>query len=189
MRAAFVSLFALWGTLAMAQAGFSGRNNALGTAYNNSQNQMQYGAVGGTVDNNATDQKKDTTKKRKPRKPLESYFFDDSTRMRSIFVWNPSLKFNEVKMSTIDTMITNFQTDYPYQRVRGGVGSAYVGTLGSAAVPLDASLRPDYRDFSFVQPLDSYIVTPERANFYNTKKPFTHLSYFFGAHFWYTDGV
>lgn len=74
MRAAFVSLFALWGTLAMAQAGFSGRNNALGTAYNNSQNQMQYGAVGGTVDNNATDQKKDTTKKRKPRKPLESYF-------------------------------------------------------------------------------------------------------------------
>lgn len=181
MRAAFVPLFALWGTLTMAQTGFSGRNNALGTAYNNSQNQMQYGAVGGTVDNNATEQKRDTTKQRKPRKPLESYFFDDSTRMRSIFVWNPSLKFNEVKMATIDTMINNFQTDYPYQRVRGGVGSAYVGTLGSAAVPLDASLRPEYRDFSFAQPLDSYIVTPERACFYNTKKPFTHLSYFFGG--------
>lgn len=47
--------------------------------------------------------------------------------------------------------------------------------------PLDAALRPDYRNFSFAQILDAYLVTPDRANFYNTKKPFTHLSYFFGG--------
>ena len=181
MRAAFGTLFALWGVAALAQQpGFSNRNNALGTGYNE-QNQIQYGAPSGTIDNNAPQQKADSTKKPKIRKPLESYFFDDSTRARSIFVWHPDLKYNEVKQSTIDTLIDGFQTDYPYQRLRGGIGSAYLGNLGGASIPLDAALRPDYRNFSFAQILDAYLVTPDRANFYNTKKPFTHLSYFFGG--------
>lgn len=120
MRAAFGTLFALWGVAALAQQpGFSNRNNALGTGYNE-QNQIQYGAPSGTIDNNAPQQKADSTKKPKIRKPLESYFFDDSTRARSIFVWHPDLKYNEVKQSTIDTLIDGFQTDYPYQRLRGG---------------------------------------------------------------------
>lgn len=181
MRAAFGTLFALWGVAALAQQpGFSNRNNALGTGYNE-QNQIQYGAPSGTIDNNAPQQKADSTKKPKIRKPLESYFFDDSTRARSIFVWHPDLKYNEVKQSTIDTLIDGFQTDYPYQRLQGGIGSAYLGNLGGASIPLDAALRPDYRNFSFAQILDAYLVTPDRANFYNTKKPFTHLSYFFGG--------
>lgn len=136
MRAAFGTLFALWGVAALAQQpGFSNRNNALGTGYNE-QNQIQYGAPSGTIDNNAPQQKADSTKKPKIRKPLESYFFDDSTRARSIFVWHPDLKYNEVKQSTIDTLIDGFQTDYPYQRLRGGIGSAYLGNLGGASIPV-----------------------------------------------------
>ena len=77
MRAAFGTLFALWGVAALAQQpGFSNRNNALGTGYNE-QNQIQYGAPSGTIDNNAPQQKADSTKKPKIRKPLESYFYDD----------------------------------------------------------------------------------------------------------------
>ena len=38
MRAAFGTLFALWGVAALAQQpGFSNRNNALGTGYNEQQ--------------------------------------------------------------------------------------------------------------------------------------------------------
>lgn len=65
MRAAFGTLFALWGVAALAQQpGFSNRNNALGTGYNE-QNQIQYGAPSGTIDNNAPQQKADSTKNRK----------------------------------------------------------------------------------------------------------------------------
>ena len=56
-------------------------------------NQIQYGNIGGVVDNNAPQEADTTQKPPKIRKPLESYFFDDSTRARSIFVWHPDLKY------------------------------------------------------------------------------------------------
>ncbi len=181
IRTVFCAFFALWGvTVSAQQSGFSKRSNVLGIN-NNEQEEIQYGVSSGTIDNNAPEEKADSTKKERIRKPLESYFFDDSTRMRSIFAWHPSLEYNEVELFTIDTLIDGFQNDYPFQRLRGGIGSAYLGNFGSASIPLDASLRPEYRDFSFAQILDSYLVTPDRADYYNTKKPFTHLSYFFGG--------
>ena len=45
-------------------------------------NQIQYGNIGGVVDNNAPQEADTTQKPPKIRKPLESYFFDDSTRSR-----------------------------------------------------------------------------------------------------------
>ena len=46
------------------------------------QNQMQYGGIAGVQDNNAPDQSADTTTKPpKIRKPLESYFFNDSIQI------------------------------------------------------------------------------------------------------------
>lgn len=42
---------------------------------------MQYGSIGGVQDNDAPEEEADTTKKPpKIRKPLESYFFNDSIR-------------------------------------------------------------------------------------------------------------
>ena len=53
-----------------------------------------------------------------------------------------------------------------------------LGNMGGASVPLDFFLRPQYSDFTFAQAFDAYLMTPERARFFNVKKPFTHLSYF-----------
>ena len=180
MRAAFGTLFALWGVAALAQQpGFSNRNNALGTGYNE-QNQIQYGAPSGTIDNNAPQQKADSTKKPKIRKPLESYFFDDSTRSRQSFAWRVNLERNDVAIIEVDTALNGFQNDYPF--LQNNVGSAMLGNMGGASVPLDFFLRPQYSDFMFAQAFDAYLMTPERARFFNVKKPFTHLSYFFGGH-------
>ena len=56
----------------------------------------------------------DTTRKeRRPRKPLESYFFDDSLRARPNFAWTIDRDFNRVHPATIDTMLTDFRIDYP----------------------------------------------------------------------------
>lgn len=139
--------------------------------------EMQYGAPSGTVDNDAEEQRADTTKKApRVRKPLESYFFNDSLRARHNFAWTPSMSFNEVKPAVIDTAMNNFQNDYPF--LQQGVGAIYTGNQGGAAMPLDYYARPRYRDFSFAQVLDAYLITPERVRFYNVKNPFSQVNYF-----------
>ena len=166
--------------VAVAQRPLSSTNNnnrysAMPGLYGN-QNQMQYGAAGGVVDNNAPQKTDTTAEKPKIRKPLESYFFNDSLRSRMVFAWTPDMQRNDVHMVPVDTMSTGFQNEYPY--LQNNVGSAYLGNLGAASVPLDFSLRPNYRNFSFAQSFDAYLITPERARYFNVKKPFTQLSYF-----------
>lgn len=139
-------------------------------------NQIQYGNIGGVVDNNAPQEADMTQKPPKIRKPLESYFFDDSTRSRQSFAWRVNLERNDVAIIEVDTALNGFQNDYPF--LQNNVGSAMLGNMGGASVPLDFFLRPQYSDFTFAQAFDAYLMTPERARFFNVKKPFTHLSYF-----------
>ena len=139
-------------------------------------NQIQYGNIGGVVDNNAPQEADTTQKPPKIRKPLESYFFDDSTRSRQSFAWRVNLERNDVAIIEVDTALNGFQNDYPF--LQNNVGSAMLGNMGGASVPLDFFLRPQYSDFTFAQAFDAYLMTPERARFFNVKKPFTHLSYF-----------
>ncbi len=118
---------------------------------------------------------KDSTEVR-PKKPLESYFFDDSVRKRSLFAWRADMFRNDIHPAEIDTMPNRFEVDYPF--LRNDVGAAYLGNLGAAAQPLNYFIRPELQNFSFLTAYDSYIITPARARFYNVKRPFTHLSYF-----------
>ena len=144
---------------------------------NQNQNQMQYGSIGGVQDNDAPEEEADTTKKPpKIRKPLESYIFNDSIRARQSFAWNVNLERNDIDIIDVDTALVGFQNEYPY--LQNNVGSAYLGNLGAASVPLDYFLRPQYRNFSFAQSFDAYLFTPQRVRYFNVKKPFTHLSYF-----------
>lgn len=118
----------------------------------------------------------DTTKKKKrPRKPLESYFFSDSVRALNNFRYNLDYYFNNVTIKGLDTLLQGSQIDYPF--LRNGVGDAYLGNLGGASVPLDFSTRPRYRDFNFASAYDAYFFTPSNVDFFNVKRPFTHFNY------------
>ncbi len=112
----------------------------------------------------------------KVRKPLESYLFSDSIRARNHFVWTLDMERNSINLKTIDSMLNIFQVDYPY--LRQDVGSAYLGNLGGAAIPLNYFTRPEYEDFGFASAYDVYFFTPGRVPFYNVKTPFTQFSYF-----------
>ena len=61
---------------------------------------------------NSEESESDTTKKE--RKPLTSYFFDDSLKMRTIFAWNVNQQFNRIDTITVDTIMQNFEQDYPF---------------------------------------------------------------------------
>lgn len=78
----------------------------------------------------------DTTKKE--RKPLESYFFNDSIRSQNNFAWNINMSMNRIEMTRIDTILYDFQVDYPF--LKKDVGDAYLGNLG--APPSRWVLRP-----------------------------------------------
>ncbi|MFI3258623.1 MAG: putative porin [Rikenellaceae bacterium] len=109
------------------------------------------------------------------RKPLESYFFDDSVRARKNFVWNVDRDFNRVAVSSIDTLLNDWRIDYPFQK--DGVGDMYLGGLGQATQAINYYDREQYYDFIFAQPYDAYIFRQENAPFYNVKKPMTIFSY------------
>ncbi|MDR0510801.1 MAG: putative porin [Rikenellaceae bacterium] len=116
----------------------------------------------------------DTTR-RKPKKPLESYFFDDSTRTQQNFKWTVDTYRNRVDVGSVDTMLLHNQIGYPY--LIHDVGDAYIGPLGAGSIPLNYNRRPNFRDFKFAEAFYSYLYTPENVPFYNVKRPFTQLSY------------
>lgn len=116
----------------------------------------------------------DTTKRR-IRKPLESFFFDDSLRQTRIFAWTVNPFYNTIKRQLVDTLMDNFQIDYDFQR--HDVGSATIGNIGGAVIPLNYFRRPVWQNFSFVKAWADYIMLPDQVLFYNAKVPYSRLSY------------
>ena len=118
----------------------------------------------------------DTTKKEKRiKKPLESYFFDDSIRALPNFRWNVSDCFNRVKLMPMDTTLTDFRIDYPFNRE--DVGDIAQGALGQTSLPINYFRRPANFDFTFAQPYYAYTYDMTNVPFYNVKRPVTRLTY------------
>lgn len=107
----------------------------------------------------------DSTKKKRLRKPLESYFFNDSIRALPNFSWTISRDYNQVHINPLDTTLATFRIDYPFYKE--GVGHAAVGALGQASLPYNYFERPQYRDFSFAEGFDVYTYRMENVPFYN----------------------
>ena len=117
----------------------------------------------------------DSTKEKRIKKPLESYFFSDSIRALPNFKWNVSQDYNRVRIEPLDTTLTAWRIDYPFYR--NGVGDAPIGALGQGSVPLNYFERPQWQDFSFASPFHSYIYDMRNAPFYNGKRPFLQMTY------------
>ena len=117
----------------------------------------------------------DSTKKKRIRKPLESYFFNDSIRALPNFSWTISRDYNQVHINPLDTTLATFRIDYPFYKE--GVGHAAVGALGQASLPYNYFERPQYRNFSFAEGFDVYTYRMENVPFYNLKRPYFHFMY------------
>ncbi len=118
----------------------------------------------------------DTVKKRRPKRPLESYHFDFEERVRENMEWTIDRYTNHIYVGHIDTLQNNFQRQYPF--MRRGVGSAFLGNYGAPSRWLSYfdddqfSSRP-----SFADAWGAYLRTVETMPFYNVKKPFSQLGY------------
>jgi len=120
-------------------------------------------------------QETDSTREKRIRKPLESYFFNDSIRALPNFQWTLSRLFNRVRIEPLDTTLADWRIDYPFYRE--GVGDAPLGGLGQGSLPINYFDRPTDADFDFSAPFHAYVFTPENVPFFNGKKPFTQMTY------------
>ncbi len=123
----------------------------------------------------AEGQKRPDSTKVKIVKPLESYLFSDSIRARRNFKWSVNTSYNRIKLDQIDTMLNNWNIDYPFYKE--GVGDIALGGLGQATQATNAYDIANYYDFSFAQPYDSYLFTVDNAPFYNAKTPMLRMKY------------
>ncbi len=117
----------------------------------------------------------DTVKKRREKRPLESYHFSNEERSRRNMRWTVDPYSNHINIGHIDTLQNDFQNEYPF--MKGSVGSAYLGNLGAPAQWLNFFERETGRNHSFADPWDAYLRTVETMPFYNTKTPFSQLGY------------
>lgn len=117
----------------------------------------------------------DSTRKERRRRPLESYFFNDSIRALPNFCWNVRRDYNRVEIMPLDTTLLTWRIDYPFYKK--GVGDAALGGLGQVSLPYNYFERPEYRDFSFAKGFDAYTYRMENVPFYNLKRPFFRFSY------------
>ena len=116
-----------------------------------------------------------TQKKKRIRKPLESYFFSDSIRALNNFKWNLRRGYNRVDIQPLDTTLTDWRIDYPFYREE--TGDIAQGALGQASLPFNYFRRPQDFDFSFASPYYAYVYTMENVPFYNSKRPLIRLTY------------
>lgn len=98
-----------------------------------------------------------------------------STTVKSIKLWNITDKTATVVPTTIDTSLYNFPNEDPMNNY--SIANAYNGSLGS---PLQSKIyfdRTEKTDFLFSRPYDAYFIAPTDVLFYNTKTPYTNLTY------------
>ena len=151
-------------------------NDPFSSSMNNGYGGNPYSDQSGdNTDPNAQGKQQDSTKKERIRKPLESYYFNDSIRALPNFQWHVSRDYNNVKVMPIDTTLAVWRLDYPFYRE--GVGDMAIGSLGQASQPTNYFERPEEFDFTFARPYYAYNYTTENVPFYNVKKPYMNMTY------------
>ena len=160
-----VDAFAQLDARDIARSQRAGQGNALGGS--NPFDTRQEGEEG--------DEQRDSTRVRRDRKPLESYYFNDSIRALPNFMWTVDRDMNDVEIMPLDTTLSNWRIDHPYQLK--GVGDMTLGGLGQSTLPFNYFDRPSSSDFTFAQSYDSYTYRMDNVPFYNSKTPYLNFTY------------
>ncbi|MDF9831277.1 putative porin [Parabacteroides sp. PF5-6] len=103
----------------------------------------------------------------------------DSVQREGVVAYNLSPRLGEAYIVPMDTNRLNFANSTLVEGRSLSVG--YLANIGSPAQSRIFSERKEMRDFIFAEGYDYYITTPENACFYDTKIPYTNVSYTMGG--------
>ena len=115
------------------------------------------------------------TKKKREKRPLESYYFDDEVRAQYNWKWTLDRDNNRVNIMPLDTTLNDWRIDYVFYR--RGVGDMALGGLGQSSQATNWFDRRQGDDFTFARSYDAYTVRPDNVPFYNSKRPITNMTY------------
>lgn len=126
------------------------------------------------------DELKDTPKKvasdSVTAKTLDTYLFGDWHKAAYVFSWKHNTFFNTLEERlAVDTTINNNVYNYPFFKT--DVGATFLGTSGGAALTHDYFKRKADNGLLFFTPYSDYTYTRENIPSYNTKGPFSMLTY------------
>lgn len=100
---------------------------------------------------------------------------DANTVPHSVRAWHIDSRFGEITPTDVDTLHLNFQNSNETYGSNGEYNM--LGNLGSPRLSRIFMNRSTASESYFLDPLDFFMRTPENQLFYNTKSPFTNLSY------------
>ena len=156
---------------------------ALARAQREGQNTNIYGGIPGMDgtgiedEEGMTDENADTTetKKKREKRPLESYYFEDTVRALRNWKWTVDRDYNRVNISPLDTTLADWRIDYVFYRE--GVGDMALGGLGQSTQAVNWFNRRQDADFIFARSYDAYTARIDNVPFYNGKTPLTNMMY------------
>ena len=117
---------------------------------------------------------RDSVIKNTPR-ILETFVVPDSMYYERMLVWSHDRYFNEFNLQKIDTTYNYHFYDMP--QVRNDVDAVYLGVSGSPMMSTNYFERPKSQEVSFAEAYLPYSYTSDNILLYNTKSPYTLLSY------------
>ena len=107
---------------------------------------------------------------------LETAFLPDSLYYKRLVTWKHDPYFNRVEVMEWDTTSNYHFHDYPY--LKEDIGGTFLGMTGSAVQTFNFFKREDPRStVSYYAPYESWTYTPSSLPMFNTKTPYTELSY------------
>lgn len=106
---------------------------------------------------------------------LETYVVTDTLRYKRALSWTNDAYFNKLTFREIDTNINNSFHDYAY--LKEDVGATYLGTAGSPTLTDNYFKRKKKARFEFWDAGMYEAYDRENIPFYNTKSPYTVMSY------------
>ncbi len=124
---------------------------------------------------------------------------NDSTKT-IIYSWILSENY-DIQHTAVDTLLTSFQIYNPVYKSQYFGANSYLGNIGlpgisnlyfqTASRPVGIFAGGQYNanpypftaqsDFIFLSPYQSYLLLPANTKYYNTRRPYTNLSYFWGG--------
>ena len=107
---------------------------------------------------------------------LETAFLPDSLYYKRLVAWKHDRYFNRVDVVDWDTTFNYHFHDYPY--MKEDIGGTSLGMTGSAVQTYNFFKRPDPSStVSYYAPYESWTHTVSSIPMFNTKTPYTELSY------------
>ena len=107
---------------------------------------------------------------------LETYLLKDTMLYKRIVKWTHDQDFHNIHLLSQEDTNFNYRFyDYPF--LRKDVNATWLGVAGSPLQHYNYSLRQSKEGVSFYDALESWSYSPSTLPMYNTKTPYTELSY------------